>query len=89
MKYVVSRAEEYSLAVRTGPSQRAVSNLDFEPKSTSQKSPGDIRTGVLISLSLPTNISQLFRLCVMYTEIFKHLDTDLIFLSSKYLELDI
>ena len=64
VKYSVSRADKYSLAVRYGLSQRAVSNLGFKPckMRKSQNTPGGVRAKAPTPLPLPTNIYQLLRL---------------------------
>jgi len=51
MKYAVSRAGKYSQAVRTGPSQSAVSNLGFEALTEFVKSP-NTPGGISIQLLL-------------------------------------
>ncbi len=63
----VYRDEKYSLAVRNGPSQRAVSNLDLNACKNRKypNTPGGVMAKAITPLPLPTNISHLFRLIMV------------------------
>jgi len=73
--YAVSRAEKYSLAVRTGPSQNTVSNLGLNACKNRKypNTPGGVMAKAITPLPLPTNISQLFRLVILYLIRYKNI----------------